>query len=147
MTWRATGSADIARHVIGCHATQEISFRNASDDDDVARDICVCPYYMLYAVDGEGAVGFLFLGRLMQGASETVFLLLLIMLAKGWTICCRKISARGRVKIAIFGTVYACVWMSVVVWYYFYADPASTLHIYQSPAGRAWRIMLEYSTS
>jgi len=67
---------------------------------------CECPWR-------SGIVGFLFLGRLLQGASETTFLLLLIMLAKGWTICCRKISARGRVKIAIFGTLYACVWVGL----------------------------------
>ena len=89
-------------------------------------------HYFWYAQDGIGHPTFMFIGRLIQGASETVFLLVLIMLAKGWTICCRKISARGRVKIAVFGTVYSCVWIAVPVGYYFYSDKASTLHIYQS---------------
>lgn len=92
-------------------------------------------HYLWYSFDGIGGFFFLFIGRLLQGASETVFLLLLIMLAKGWTICCRKISARGRVKIAVFGTVYACVWISIPVGYYFFADRASTLHMYQTTWG------------
>jgi hypothetical protein len=29
MTWRALGLADIARHVIGCHSTQETWVQNA----------------------------------------------------------------------------------------------------------------------
>mmetsp|Transcript_28997 Transcript_28997/g.72543 ORF Transcript_28997/g.72543 Transcript_28997/m.72543 type:complete len:815 (-) Transcript_28997:282-2726(-) len=97
--------------------------------------LCFVGHYFRFAFDGIGVPDLIFLGRLWQGASETVFLLLLIMLAKGWTICCRKISARGRVKIAVFGTVYGCVSISVPVGYYYYSDRASTLHIYQSMWG------------
>ena len=92
-------------------------------------------HYFVYSTNGIGLPYMMFVGRLIQAASETLFLLLLILVAKGWTICCRKISARGRVKIAVFGTVYSFVWITVCVVYYFYADNASTLHIYQSLAG------------
>ena len=92
-------------------------------------------HYIWFAYDGMGWVGFIYVGRLIQGASETVFLLLLILLGKGWTICCRKISARGRVKIAVFGTVYSITWLAIPTYYYLYGDSASTLHFYQSAYG------------
>lgn len=92
-------------------------------------------HYIWFAYDGLGWVGFIYVGRLFQGASETVFLLLLILVGKGWTICCRKISARGRVKIAVFGTVYSITWLAIPTYYYLYGDRASTLHFYQSAYG------------
>ena len=92
-------------------------------------------HYIWFAYDGIGWVGFIYIGRLFQGASETVFLLLLILVGKGWTICCRKISARGRVKIAVFGTVYSITWLAIPTYYYLYGDEASTLHFYQSAYG------------
>ena len=49
MTWRAMGLAHVARHVIGCHVTQEARVKHAPDDvavlgnasDDVAGNIRV----------------------------------------------------------------------------------------------------------
>ena len=92
-------------------------------------------HYIWYSADGVGNMLFLFLGRLLQLSSETTFLVLLILIAKGWTICCRKISARGRVKIAVFASVYAICWLLAVSYHHFFADKASTLHMYQSGFG------------
>lgn len=92
-------------------------------------------HYIWYSSDGIGYMPLRFIARLLQLSSETTFLLLLILLGKGWTICCRKISARGRVKIAVFGTVYASSWLLAVAYHEFVADKASTLHMYQSGFG------------
>jgi hypothetical protein len=92
-------------------------------------------HYIWYSSDGVGNVLFLFLARILQLSSETTFLVLLVLIAKGWTICCRKISARGRVKIAVFATVYAISWLLAVAYHHFVADKASTLHMYQSGFG------------
>ena len=92
-------------------------------------------HYIWYSSDGVGNMLFLFLARILQLSSETTFLVLLILIAKGWTICCRKISARGRVKIAVFASVYAIAWLLAVSYHHFVADKASTLHMYQSGFG------------
>ena len=92
-------------------------------------------HYIWYSSDGVGNMLFLFLARILQLSSETTFLVLLVLIAKGWTICCRKISARGRVKIAVFATVYAICWLLAVAYHHFVADKASTLHMYQSGFG------------
>ena len=92
-------------------------------------------HYIWYSSDGVGNMLFLFVARILQLSSETTFLVLLVLIAKGWTICCRKISARGRVKIAVFATVYAICWLLAVGYHHFIADTASTLHMYQSVFG------------
>ena len=89
-------------------------------------------YYIWYADGGESWMPILFMARMVQGAAETVFLILLILLAKGWTICCRaEISRARRYVREVAGTVYAMCWISTPVFYHFYADTASTLHMYQ----------------
>ena len=45
--------------------------------------------------------------------AEILLALLLILLAKGWTIVRKKISAQGRVKIAAFVTTYT--WVSLTL--------------------------------
>jgi hypothetical protein len=43
---------------------------------------------------------------LQQGA-ELALLILALLLAKGWTVCCRRVSAAGRVTLAVMGAAYA----------------------------------------
>ena len=45
----------------------------------------------------------------MTALQEWVLLILLLSLAKGWTVWRRKISAMGRVKLAIFVTIFGFV--------------------------------------
>jgi hypothetical protein len=51
MTWRAMGLADIARHVIGCHFTQEMRIQMRVNDvagdgpaTDIARHVIGCQF-------------------------------------------------------------------------------------------------------
>jgi hypothetical protein len=46
-----------------------------------------------------------------------MLLLMIILVAKGWSICCRKLSATGRVKIAIYTTTYIIMWSALLFWY------------------------------
>ena len=43
---------------------------------------------------------------IFSALAETVMVLLLISLAKGWTVVRRKISIAGRIKMALFATLY-----------------------------------------
>ena len=45
---------------------------------------------------------------MLLNLADTCFMLLLILLAKGWTVVRRKISATGRVKIATYTMLYGC---------------------------------------
>ena len=44
-------------------------------------------------------------------------MLLLYLLAKGWTVVRRKISPNGRVKIAIVFTIYFCISIVTLIMY------------------------------
>ena len=73
-------------------------------------------YYCNYIDTGEPSTAVRLLYRFCSATSETLIVLFLILLAKGWTVVRRKISAQGRVKITAFATVYICVQFAVVTW-------------------------------
>ena len=51
----------------------------------------------------------LFAADCLTALQEWVLLILLLSLAKGWTVWRRKISAMGRVKLSIFVTIFGFV--------------------------------------
>jgi hypothetical protein len=72
---------------------------------------------------------------IFSGLSEFCLLLHLILVAKGWTIVRRKISASGRVKIAVYMTAYVMIYIASVVYYAVYTDPGEVTYIYDTPPG------------
>ncbi len=56
-------------------------------------------------------------GVLFSFISDSCTTLLLYLLAKGWTVVRRKISANGRVKIAIVFTIYFCISIVTLIIY------------------------------
>ncbi|XP_029186224.2 transmembrane protein 145-like isoform X2 [Acropora millepora] len=67
--------------------------------------------------------------------SHVVFLIMLILMAKGWTVTRGRISSSGQIKLSIFGTVYSVCF--AVLFFYEAAvfDPGEVLYIYESAAG------------
>ena len=70
-------------------------------------------HWASYAQNGIGWGGMRELGYYLMCTAEILIALLLILIAKGWTIVRKKISAQGRVKIAAFITMY--IWSSVAL--------------------------------
>jgi hypothetical protein len=63
-------------------------------------------------------------------------LLLVVLIAKGWTICCRKLSASGRVKIGVYTTLYLFLYLASLFWCAHLSPPNSSrllLHTDNSP--------------
>lgn len=56
------------------------------------------------------------IGKFFFGFGEMTMILHLILIGKGWTIVRRKISANGRVKVAVYMTVYYTVFWAVMLW-------------------------------
>jgi hypothetical protein len=70
--------------------------------------------------------------------AEMTTLLLLILIAKGWTVVRRKISATSRVKIAIFFSFYFAIYMGVLAYYESLSSrerEKSILYLYDSTFG------------
>ncbi|XP_030747654.1 transmembrane protein 145-like [Sitophilus oryzae] len=92
-------------------------------------------------------------GNMMLGASETCFLLLLLLLAKGFTITRGRLSLKGTVKLTVFMCLYVTTYLTIFVYEAVVFDPGEVLYLYESPAGYgliilriiAW-LMFIYST-
>ena len=67
--------------------------------------------------------------------ADTMMVILLVLLAKGWTIVRRKISVPGRVKLGVFGTIYFTSTLFVVAWRFKEIRDDEVLYFYQSPPG------------
>lgn len=77
-----------------------------------------------YAVSGIGP--FTIFGGCFLGASEIAFLLLLLLMAKGYTITRARLSTTSTVKITVFINLYIVVFISL----YIYQAEVSYLLIY-----------------
>ncbi|GMH93290.1 hypothetical protein TL16_g12586 [Triparma laevis f. inornata] len=95
-------------------------------------DLC---YYSNYSREGKANEGLNVSAGVFSALSETVMVLLLISLAKGWTIVRRKISIAGRIKMALFATLYLMASLTVVVWRETTKNSALQIYYYDSGAG------------
>ena len=92
-------------------------------------------YYSEYSKNGAANQSVLAAGAVLIASSDTCMVALLILLAKGWTIVRRKISVPGRIKIAVFLTVYFMAAVTVVAWRFNTLNSATELYYYASSAG------------
>uniref|UniRef100_A0A8C8LZ71 Transmembrane protein 145 n=1 Tax=Oncorhynchus tshawytscha TaxID=74940 RepID=A0A8C8LZ71_ONCTS len=64
-----------------------------------------------------------------------VFLLMLILLGKGFTVTRARISHSGSVKLSIYMTVYTVTYIILFIYEAEFFDPGEVLYAYDSPAG------------
>ncbi|XP_055589282.1 transmembrane protein 145-like [Uranotaenia lowii] len=86
-----------------------------------------------YAVSGIGP--FPSFGGFFTSASEITFLLLLLLMAKGYTITRARLKTCATVKITVFTNIYAIVYVSLYIYQLEAFDPGEVLNLYESPAG------------
>ncbi|KAJ8957962.1 hypothetical protein NQ318_001962 [Aromia moschata] len=91
--------------------------------------------YLKYAVSGVPAVKVKRFGAVLIGASETCFLLLLLLLAKGYTITRGRLPLPASIKLTIFMCLYTVTYMSIFIYEAKVFDPGEVLYLYESPAG------------
>ena len=80
-------------------------------------------------------VAILVVSDLLFVVSRVAFLLSLLLLAKGWKTVRRKISARGRVKLAWYTTSYMMLMLTCFFWEHFVQDQALAKVRYGSGPG------------
>ncbi|XP_049547610.1 transmembrane protein 145-like [Anopheles darlingi] len=86
-----------------------------------------------YAVSGIGP--FPNFGGIFTSASEITFLLLLLLMAKGYTITRARLKTCTTVKITIFVNLYVVVYVTLYIYQAEAFDPGEVLNLYESPAG------------
>jgi hypothetical protein len=73
--------------------------------------------------------------NIVNAFSNSALVLLVVLIAKGKSITRGKISAGGKVKIAIYSSIYISLQLIVIVWKTYMFDPALVLLEWESPPG------------
>ncbi|CAH0549265.1 unnamed protein product [Brassicogethes aeneus] len=91
--------------------------------------------YLKYAVSGFTSTRMKRFGSMLMGSSETTFLLLLLLLAKGYTITRGRLPISASIKLTIFMCLYTVTYISIYIYEANVFDPGEVLYLYESPAG------------
>ncbi|KAF5921335.1 hypothetical protein HPG69_007308 [Diceros bicornis minor] len=104
-----------------------------------------CIYWGQYATDGIGNESLKILAKLLFSSSFLIFLLMLILLGKGFTVtrcpgwggreCWGRISHSGSVKLSVYMTLYTLTHVVLLIYEAEFFDPGQVLYTYESPAG------------
>ncbi|XP_035456493.2 uncharacterized protein LOC118280519 [Spodoptera frugiperda] len=109
--------------------------------------------YIRYAANGFGTDNAKIVGQFLCGLSEMSFLLLLVLMAKGYTITRGRLKVGFTVRLTIFMCCYIVTYIVLFIYQAKAFDPGEVLYLYESPAGYglivlrilAW-CMFAYST-
>ncbi|KAK7471682.1 hypothetical protein BaRGS_00035655 [Batillaria attramentaria] len=74
-------------------------------------------------------------GRLFQAAGTAVFLLMLLLMAKGYTITRGRLTQMSTVRLTIFFCLYIIVNITLFIWEGMFFDEGLVLYYYESPPG------------
>ena len=86
-------------------------------------------------MNGYGLPNGKLLGRVLESASEITFLLLLILLAKGYTVTRARLRQMSTIKVTIFICAYVIMYMALFLCEKLYFDPGKVLYLYESSFG------------
>ncbi|KAK7106321.1 transmembrane protein 145-like [Littorina saxatilis] len=74
-------------------------------------------------------------GRLLQAASNVIFILMLILLAKGYSITRGRLPHMSMVRVVTFFVFYIIVYITLFIWEGMFFDEGLVLYFYESPPG------------
>ncbi|XP_046338890.1 transmembrane protein 145-like isoform X1 [Haliotis rufescens] len=95
----------------------------------------MCIAYGKYSDTGREERGTKVTARVFSSASDIIYLLMLILMAKGFTITRGRLSTSGTIKLTVFVCIYGVVYSVLLVWEANFFDPGLVLYIYESPPG------------
>ncbi|XP_044764553.1 transmembrane protein 145 [Coccinella septempunctata] len=93
--------------------------------------------YLKYAMTGLDTMRLKRFGSIFMGASETCFLLLLLLLAKGYTVTRGRLPVSCSIKLTIFMCCYVVTYIAIFIYESLVFDPGEVLYLFESPAGYA----------
>ncbi|XP_071842865.1 transmembrane protein 145-like isoform X3 [Apostichopus japonicus] len=96
---------------------------------------CFIIFYFNYARTGTEAPFWRTTARIFQATSDAVFLLMLILMAKGYTITRGRLSHSGSIKITVLMAIYCLVYTALFIYEAVVFDPGEVLYFYESLAG------------
>lgn len=100
-----------------------------------------CIHYGRYANDGQGYPNVKMAARMWQASAEMIFLLLLLLCAKGYTITRARLRQVSAIRLTVFLCVYVLVWVLLFMHEQVFFDPGMVTYLYESPAGHGLVIL------
>ncbi|XP_068083223.1 transmembrane protein 145 [Anabrus simplex] len=94
-----------------------------------------CAAYIRFALNGIGYPRTRTLGQIFESTSEVVFLLLMLLLAKGYTVTRGRLRIASSIKLTIFMCLYCVMYCVLFIYEKLFFDPGKVLYLYESPAG------------
>ncbi|XP_071656629.1 transmembrane protein 145 [Patagioenas fasciata] len=115
------------------HTTYKM-FMAAAGVEVLSLLLC-CVYWGQYARDGVGSGAIKVTAKLLFSVSFLIFLLMLILLGKGFTVTRGRISPGGSVRLSVYMTLYSISHVALLAYEAKFLDPAQVLYTYESPVG------------
>uniref|UniRef100_A0A0N5C3Q7 GpcrRhopsn4 domain-containing protein n=1 Tax=Strongyloides papillosus TaxID=174720 RepID=A0A0N5C3Q7_STREA len=95
----------------------------------------MCIYYSHYAKDGYSIKTIKVMGYILRGCSSSIFLFLLLLISKGFTITRAKISNSGSFKIMGVMILYLILYFIMLFWSLEVFDKGIVYHMFESTPG------------
>lgn len=92
-------------------------------------------YYAIFAQYGSANESMKFIGRSFECLSSVTLLLLVMLIAKGYTVTRARLPPDTSRKMALFISVYTFIYLVLITWERSVFDPGEVLYVYESPAG------------
>ncbi|XP_072049020.1 transmembrane protein 145-like [Amphiura filiformis] len=92
-------------------------------------------HYVDYGRNGTANMNTKLAAQIFQALADGVFLLMLILMAKGYNITRGRISHSGSVKIAVLMCLYTMLNVALFVYQQIVFDEGEVLYLFESPAG------------
>nr|XP_042896536.1 transmembrane protein 145-like [Parasteatoda tepidariorum] len=94
-----------------------------------------CAYYANLAKEGYALMELKLLGKVIEALSTLFLLVLLILIAKGYTVTRGRLSKITYFEIFVFLFLYILVYAVLFLYEEQFFDPGKVLYIYESPVG------------
>ena len=91
--------------------------------------------FMSYGMNGYGSPSAKLTGRVLSSAAEICFLLLLLLLAKGYTVTRAKLRTASSIKLTVFICSYSIMYVALFLMEQLFFDPGKVLYLYESSFG------------
>ena len=92
-------------------------------------------HYLVLGIDGIGLKSTHLNGRVLEAAADLMFVLLLILIAKGYTVTRARLPQASSIKLAVFVCAYSTIYTTLFIYERIHFDPGTVLYIYESVAG------------
>jgi len=83
---------------------------------------CKLIHYSVFANDGKGVLFFDYLGDVLEVINRLLFILMIMLLALGWTITNDSLPGKGCVLLTCL--VFLTIWLAILIWKLAVQDPA-----------------------